>query len=117
MFIMKVREVRKQADREKDPAFQQSLLLIIHMNFNLDVYKRQRMMNAIGGISKIKENVDTLIVIPNDKLLEIVDRRTTMPDALKKADEVLQQAVQMCIRDRDTGIVCNVWIRMDRLPG
>ncbi|MED9971275.1 MAG: cell division protein FtsZ, partial [Lachnospira sp.] len=37
---------------------------------------------------------DTLIVIPNDKLLEIVDRRTTMPEALKKADEVLQQAVQ-----------------------
>ena len=36
----------------------------------------------------------TLIVIPNDKLLEIVDRRTTMPEALKKADEVLQQAVQ-----------------------
>ena len=35
-----------------------------------------------------------MIVIPNDKLLEIVDRRTTMPDALKKADEVLQQAVQ-----------------------
>ena len=34
------------------------------------------------------------IVIPNDKLLEIVDRRTTMPEALKKADEVLQQAVQ-----------------------
>ncbi len=38
--------------------------------------------------------MDTLIVIPNDKLLEIVDRRTTMPEALKKADEVLQQAVQ-----------------------
>lgn len=55
---------------------------------------KTRMMNAIGGISKIKDNVDTLIVIPNDKLLEIVDRRTTMPDALKKADEVLQQAVQ-----------------------
>jgi cell division protein FtsZ len=35
-----------------------------------------------------------LIVIPNDKLLEIVDRRTSMPEALKKADEVLQQAVQ-----------------------
>lgn len=55
---------------------------------------RARMTNAIGGIEKIKGNVDTLIVIPNDKLLEIVDRRTTMPDALKKADEVLQQAVQ-----------------------
>ena len=55
---------------------------------------RVRMQNAMLGISNIKTNVDTLIVIPNDKLLQIVDRRTTMPDALKKADEVLQQAVQ-----------------------
>ena len=55
---------------------------------------RARMANALQGIEKIKENVDTLIVIPNDKLLDIVDKRTTMPDALKKADEVLQQAVQ-----------------------
>ena len=55
---------------------------------------KARMVNALGGIEKIKENVDTLIVIPNDKLLEIVDRRTTMPEALKKADEVLQQGVQ-----------------------
>ena len=55
---------------------------------------KTRMTNAISGIEKLKECVDTLIVIPNDKLLEIVDRRTTMPDALKKADEVLQQAVQ-----------------------
>ena len=53
-----------------------------------------RMNNALTGIERLKENVDTLIVIPNDKLLEIVDRRTTMPEALKKADEVLQQAVQ-----------------------
>ena len=55
---------------------------------------RVRMQNALAGINTIKNNVDTLIVIPNDKLLQIVDRRTTMPDALKKADEVLQQAVQ-----------------------
>ena len=55
---------------------------------------KARMVNALNGIERIKDNVDTLIVIPNDKLLEIVDRRTTMPDALKKADEVLQQAVQ-----------------------
>ena len=55
---------------------------------------KARMVNAISGIERIKDNVDTLIIIPNDKLLEIVDRRTTMPDALKKADEVLQQAVQ-----------------------
>lgn len=55
---------------------------------------KQRMNNAIQGIERLKENVDTLIVIPNDKLLEIVDRRTSMPEALKKADEVLQQGVQ-----------------------
>lgn len=55
---------------------------------------KTRMNNALQGIEHLKENVDTLIVIPNDKLLEIVDRRTTMPEALKKADEVLQQAVQ-----------------------
>ena len=55
---------------------------------------RTRMNNALAGIEKLKDSVDTLIVIPNDKLLEIVDRRTTMPESLKKADEVLQQAVQ-----------------------
>ena len=55
---------------------------------------KTRMQNAVLGIEKLKDSVDTLIVIPNDKLLEIVDRRTTMPEALKKADEVLQQAVQ-----------------------
>lgn len=55
---------------------------------------KARMTNALLGIENIKGNVDTLIVIPNDKLLEIVDKRTTMPEALKKADEVLQQAVQ-----------------------
>ena len=52
------------------------------------------MNNAQSGIERLKESVDTLIVIPNDKLLQLVDRRTTMPEALKKADEVLQQAVQ-----------------------
>jgi len=55
---------------------------------------KARMANAVSGIDRLKEHVDTLIVIPNDKLLEIVDRRTTMPDALRKADEVLQQGVQ-----------------------
>ncbi|MDO4805148.1 MAG: cell division protein FtsZ [Lachnospiraceae bacterium] len=55
---------------------------------------KKRMGNALSGIEKLKQNVDTLIIIPNDKLLEIVDRRMTMPESLKKADEVLQQAVQ-----------------------
>lgn len=53
-----------------------------------------RMNNALTGIEKLKDSVDTLIVIPNDKLLAICDRRTTMPEALRKADEVLQQGVQ-----------------------
>ena len=55
---------------------------------------KTRMNNALEGIEKLKQNVDTLIVIPNDKILEIVDKRTSMPEALMKADEVLQQAVQ-----------------------
>ena len=55
---------------------------------------RPRMANALNGIAKLRENVDTLIVIPNDKLLQICDKRTSIPDALKKADEVLQQGVQ-----------------------
>lgn len=55
---------------------------------------KTRMSNANVGIEKLKESVDTLIIIPNDRLLQIVDRRTSMPDALRKADEVLQQAVQ-----------------------
>ncbi len=53
-----------------------------------------RMNNALAGIERLKANVDSLIIVPNDKLLEIVDRRTSMPEALKKADEVLQQGVQ-----------------------
>ncbi|MCI8508807.1 MAG: cell division protein FtsZ [Lachnospiraceae bacterium] len=55
---------------------------------------KPRMNNAIAGIDRLKVNVDTLIVVPNDKLLQICDKRTTIPDALKKADEVLQQGVQ-----------------------
>ena len=55
---------------------------------------KQRMSKALSGIERLKSNVDTLIVIPNDKLLGLVDRRIRLEEALKKADEVLQQAVQ-----------------------
>ena len=55
---------------------------------------KQRMKNAMEGIDALKSAVDTLIVIPNDRLLEIVEKKTSLPDALKKADEVLQQSVQ-----------------------
>ena len=55
---------------------------------------RQRMNNAIMGIENLKAAVDTLIVIPNDKLLEIVDRRTSMPEAFGKADLGLRGKVE-----------------------
>ena len=55
---------------------------------------KPRMNNALKGIERLKENVDTLIIIPNDKLLQICDKRTSIKDAFCKADEVLQQGVQ-----------------------
>ncbi len=55
---------------------------------------RTRMQNAIMGIENLRGNVDTLIVIPNDRLLSLVDRRTDFPESMKMADAVLQQAVQ-----------------------
>jgi cell division protein FtsZ len=55
---------------------------------------KQRARQAEEGIEKLKANVDTLIVIPNEKLLSIVERRTTMLDAFKEADNVLRQGVQ-----------------------
>ncbi len=55
---------------------------------------KPRMNNALLGIEKLKESVDTLIIIPNDKLLQICDKRTSIKEAFFKADEVLQQGVQ-----------------------
>ncbi len=54
----------------------------------------QRMRIAEEGIEKLKEEVDTLIVIPNDRLLEVVDRDVSMVEAFKVADDVLRQGVQ-----------------------
>ncbi|HHY74534.1 MAG TPA: cell division protein FtsZ [Bacillus bacterium] len=55
---------------------------------------RKRSTQAASGISSFKENVDTLIVIPNDRLLEIVDKNTPMLEAFREADNVLRQGVQ-----------------------
>ena len=55
---------------------------------------RKRMINAEKGITELKQNVDTLVVIPNDKILQVIDKKTTMVDAFSKADDVLQQGVQ-----------------------
>ncbi|MFC4320265.1 cell division protein FtsZ [Litchfieldia salsa] len=55
---------------------------------------RKRAGQASGGIAAMKEAVDTLIVIPNDRLLEIVDKNTPMLEAFREADNVLRQGVQ-----------------------
>ncbi|WP_050614695.1 cell division protein FtsZ [Bacillus testis] len=55
---------------------------------------RKRATQAQGGIAAMKESVDTLIVIPNDRLLEIVDKNTPMLEAFREADNVLRQGVQ-----------------------
>lgn len=55
---------------------------------------RKRSGQADAGIEALKEKVDTLIVIPNDRLLEIVDKKTPMLEAFREADNVLRQAVQ-----------------------
>ncbi|SFL58974.1 cell division protein FtsZ [Salibacterium qingdaonense] len=55
---------------------------------------KKRSTQASDGISELKENVDTLIVIPNDRLLEIVDKNTPMLEAFREADNVLRQGVQ-----------------------
>lgn len=55
---------------------------------------KKRMRNADGGIAELRENVDTLIVIPNQKLLSVSNDRTTLVDSFKRADEVLLHAVK-----------------------
>lgn len=54
----------------------------------------RRIQTAEAGIAKLKEHADTLIVIPNDRLLQIVDKRANLQDAFRVADDVLRQGVQ-----------------------
>jgi cell division protein FtsZ len=55
---------------------------------------RKRSIQAEQGVAALKENVDTLIVIPNDRLLEVVEKNTPMIEAFREADNVLRQGVQ-----------------------
>ncbi len=55
---------------------------------------KRRLNQALQGLEKLKETVDALIVIPNDKLMEVVDKRTTMREAFHVVDEVLLRGVQ-----------------------
>ena len=54
----------------------------------------RRRMQAEDGISQLRERVDTLIVIPNDRLLAICDQKTTVTEAFRLADEILRQGIQ-----------------------
>ncbi|MDK2991736.1 MAG: cell division protein FtsZ [Clostridiales bacterium] len=55
---------------------------------------RQRMVNAEKGLAELKGYVDTLVVIPNDRLLQVAEKKTSMLDAFKIADDILRQGVQ-----------------------
>ena len=55
---------------------------------------KRRMENALKGIEELKKHVDTLIIIPNDKLREIIDKSTPMLEAFKEVDNVLRRGVQ-----------------------
>ena len=55
---------------------------------------KKRLAQAERGIESLKGKVDTLVVIPNDKLLQIIDRKTSIIDAFRMADDVLRQGVQ-----------------------
>lgn len=55
---------------------------------------RKRLSQADRGIESLKSKVDTLVVIPNDKLLQVIDRKTSIVEAFKMADDVLRQGVQ-----------------------
>ena len=55
---------------------------------------KRRMMQAEAGIEELRQNVDTLIIIPNEKLLQVVEKQTPIMDAFKMSDDVLRQGVQ-----------------------
>jgi len=65
---------------------------VVTRPFDFEGTQRARM--ASEGIDRLREVVDTLIVIPNEKLLAVVERRTSMLDAFREADDVLRQGIQ-----------------------
>lgn len=65
---------------------------VVTRPFTFEGSKRQQ--SAEAGIAKLKEHADTLIVIPNDRLLQIVDKRVSLTEAFRVADDVLHQGIQ-----------------------
>ncbi len=68
------------------------VVAIVTKPFTFEGERRRR--SAESGIADLKDNVDTLITIPNDRLLQMIDRKTSLVDAFSIVDEVLQQGVQ-----------------------
>ena len=67
-------------------------IAVVTKPFNFE--GKQRMKNAEAGIAELKQHVDTLVVIPNDRLLQVVNKGTTMLEAFQIADDVLRQGIQ-----------------------
>ena len=67
-------------------------IAVVTKPFNFE--GKQRMKNAEAGIAELKQHVDTLVVIPNDRLLQVVNKGTTMIEAFRIADDVLRQGIQ-----------------------
>lgn len=65
---------------------------VVTRPFGFEGHKRK--MNAVAGIDAMRQSVDTLIIVPNDRLLQIVDKKTPMIEAFREADNVLRQGVQ-----------------------
>jgi cell division protein FtsZ len=65
---------------------------VVTRPFSFEGNRRQKL--AMDGIESLKEKVDTLIVIPNDRLLQIVDKKASMTEAFRTADDVLRQGIQ-----------------------
>ncbi len=65
---------------------------VVTRPFSFEGSRRENL--AMDGIETLKEKVDTLIIIPNDRLLEIVDKKVSMTDAFRTADDVLRQGIQ-----------------------
>ena len=67
-------------------------IAVVTKPFNFE--GKQRMKNAEAGIAELKQHVDTLVVIPNDRLLQVVNKGTSILEAFRIADDVLRQGIQ-----------------------
>ena len=89
-----VAEVLRGADMVFVTAKEMGILTIGVVTKPFTFEGKKRLSQAERGIESLKGKVDTLVVIPNDKLLQIIDRKTSIIEAFKQADDVLRQGVQ-----------------------